>query len=292
MEFERNIEENIFNLADDIIKERFVHGEYSKFIIKDNKKRTINKSSVRDKLVHQLVYDRLLIKVENKLIFHTYSSRKKKGLHKMIKYIHLNIKNYYNNQKQVYVLKMDIRKYFASIDHEILFSKIKEIENNKQTLFLAKKIIKSFCSSKENGLSKGLPLGNITSQIFSNLYLSDFDWLVVDNFGLKVFYARYNDDLIFILNRRYFLFVIMTKAKKYLKTKLLLECPQEKCLIINMNNGVKILGTMIGLNKTILPVKTKLKILINLNKNNLSSYLGLLKNKNEFDFENKIKSLI
>lgn len=185
---------------------------------------------------------------------------------------------------------MDIKKYFASIDHEILFSKIKEIENNKQTLFLVKIIIKSFWNSKENVLKKGLPLGNITSQIFSNLYLNDFDWYIVNTFGLKVFYARYNDDLLFICNQRYFLLVTMTKAKKYLKIKLLLECPQEKCFISNMNNGVKILGAIIYLNKTILPEKIKSKILLNLNKNNLSSYLGLVKNKNEFDFGNKIKS--
>ena len=148
-EFAFDIEDNLFALHQNLKDDSYRHGPYQSFYIKDPKLRHIHKSSIRDRVVHHAVVRILEPIFDPSFIFDSYSSREGKGTHKAIqRFKRFAWKLSQNNTKPVWVLKLDIRKFFDSIDHEILFKLIKKKVKDERALGLVKEMINSFCTDR------------------------------------------------------------------------------------------------------------------------------------------------
>lgn len=276
-EFQLHLMRNITSLYDDLKSENYKHSKYEAFKISDPKPRNIHKASVRDRLLHHLIYQNLYYFFDKKFISDSYSCRLNKGTHKAInqfrKYA-FKVSN--NHTKTCWVLKCDIRKFFASIDHVILKEiLIKDIEDRK-LLKLLFKIIDSF-SVEQN---KGLPLGNLTSQLLVNIYMNEFDRFVKHNLKNK-YYIRYADDFVFLSQYKDELKEILPKIKNFLNEKLKLKTHPNKVCIKTFVSSVDFLGWVHFPDHGVLRETTKNRILKNLEKENVKletvqSYLGPL----------------
>jgi len=211
--FEIDLMRNIFSLHADLKNpsnklgtgKTYTHSPYKSFNISDPKPRSIHKASVRDRLLHHAIYRKLYPYFDTKFIFDSYSCRFEKGTHKaMNRFRTFAQKCSKNHTKTIYVLKCDVRKFFASIDHEILLQILTKHISDKDTLWLLERIITSF-HTKPN---KGLPLGNLTSQLLVNVYMNEFDQYIKHKLKIK-YYIRYADD-----------FVILSPNKNYLELML------------------------------------------------------------------------
>ena len=145
LEFEWNLEPNIFELHRDLKYHRYKHGVYTSFNICDPKQRKIHKATVRDRVLHHAVFRVLNPLFEPAFIAHSFSCRVKKGTHKGVNSLayFLN-KVSKNSHKPCFALKCDIKKFFDSVDHEILLSIISKMIKDEDTIRLLKEIIESF----------------------------------------------------------------------------------------------------------------------------------------------------
>jgi len=124
--FRLNLENNLFALRDDLVSGKWACGGYKKFSIKDPKPRIIHKATVRDRVLYQAVYRILYPIFDETLIFDVYSSRNNKGTHAAVKRLNVFLRKLsVNYTKPVYVLKCDIKKFFDSIDHDVLLDLLK-----------------------------------------------------------------------------------------------------------------------------------------------------------------------
>lgn len=145
MEFEHQLEENIFQLSHDALSGTYQHGSYMRFYVWDPKFRIIHKASVRDRLVHHVVFGHLYEIFDKHFIDHSYSSRVNKGTHRGMKNLYSIARKVSQNfTRNAYVLKCDIRKFFASIDHEILLNLIRKRIVDEKIMELIAMIVESF----------------------------------------------------------------------------------------------------------------------------------------------------
>jgi len=145
--FDHNLAENLISLHNDLKNKSYQHGHYISFYIHDPKLRQIHKASVRDRVLHHAITRKIESIFENTFIFDSYSSREGKGTHKAV----LRLKKFAwklskNDTKTVWALKCDIRKFFHSIDHKILFDQIKRRISDPDLLQLLSEIITSYPS--------------------------------------------------------------------------------------------------------------------------------------------------
>ena len=196
--FERNLEDNIFQLQEDLTTLQYQPDSYTHFYVTDPKQRHISKASVRDRLVHQTVYDVLIEIFDRKFIFHSLSSRQGKGTHIGVSQLRQMIRKVSKNGRgPCYALKMDIKRFFDTIDHRILKTLIRKSIQEEKVLKIIDIIIDSF-RVKEGSLGGvGIPLGNVTSQIFANIYLHELDDFIKQELQER-YYLRYCDDFILL----------------------------------------------------------------------------------------------
>ncbi len=149
MVFERNLEDNLFNLHQKLKSKTYKHGPYQEFYVNDPKRRHIHKAEVNDRIVHHLLYKYLYNVFDKTFIFDSYSCRLGKGTHKAVlrleKFARIVSKNY---TQDCWALKLDIRKFFASVDHEILKKLISKKVKDPAILRLVNQVIESFQSTK------------------------------------------------------------------------------------------------------------------------------------------------
>ncbi|OHA50477.1 MAG: hypothetical protein A3A97_01405 [Candidatus Terrybacteria bacterium RIFCSPLOWO2_01_FULL_40_23] len=282
--FERNIERELFLLSGNIISGSYRHGVYDRFSVQDVKKREINTASIRDKIIHQVIHCFLTEVYEKTFSEHSFSSRVGKGTDKAVDKLSFFLRSERNwHYGKCFALKCDIKKYFDNINHNILIGLIRRKIIDKKTMAIIEEIIRSF----EREKNKGLPLGNVTSQIFANIYLNELDCFVEKDFKIRK-YIRYNDDFVIVDSNKKTLESLKGIVRKFLKQKLQLDTPKNKTVIRKFDWGIEFLGRIILPNAVILRSKTKTKILRNLSKENKNSYLGLLVNLNEFKFSRKL----
>src|SRR3989344_988340 len=282
--FQRNIERELFALSEDIISGFYRHNAYHKFLVQDVKKREINTASIQDKLVHRAVYCFLSEIYEKIFIEHSFSSRAGKGMDKAVNKLSFFLRNERNwHYGRCFALKCDIKKYFDNIDHNILIDLIRREISDKKTMTIIEKIIRSF----KKGKNRGLPLGNVTSQIFANIYLNELDFFIEKDLGVKI-YIRYNDDFMIVDGNKRVLETTRDVIRKFLTQKLKLDMSEDKAIIRKFNWGIEFLGRVILPNAVVLRRKTRVKINQDFSKENKSSYLGLLSHINEFKFSRKL----
>jgi retron-type reverse transcriptase len=277
-------------LHEDLKDKIYKHGNYEEFKINDPKPRTIHKASVRDRLLHHAVYRILYPFFDKTFISDSFSCRNNKGTHKAInKFREFGRTVSKNNTKTCWILKCDIRKFFASINQDILINIIKEYIFDESIISLLKEIIFSF---KPNGL----PLGNLTSQLFANVYLNELDQFVKHK--LKAgYYIRYADDFVILSQDKTYLEYLLPGISDYLQNKLWLTLHPDKVFVKTLYSGVDFLGWVNFPDHRILRNKTKnrmfKKIRESSNEKTLNSYLGLLKHGNCCKIKEKIlKSII
>lgn len=156
IEFEVNLEENIFQLSKELLERTYRHGSYKIFPVWDPKYRVISKATVRDRVVHHAVFKYLNDIFDKTFYHHSYSSRLGKGTHLGVSNLYIMMRKVSRNfTATAYALKCDIRKFFASIDHEILLKLIERRVYGSAILWLIKAIISSFAVGGGGGDSIG-----------------------------------------------------------------------------------------------------------------------------------------
>lgn len=276
-EFSMRLVENILGLHRDIMSGAYRHGGYEHFKIADPKPRDIHKASVRDRVVHHAIYGALYLYFDRKFIHDSYSCRIGKGVHKAIHRFKIFAKREgLNGTRTVWVLKGDIRKCFASIDHCILKNIIrKEVRCLKMRRILDS-IIDSF-SSAERG--KGIPLGNLTSQLFVNVYLNELDQYMKRELKAK-YYIRYADDFVVFSHDKNSLIEMVPLIEQFLAGHLNLVLHPDKLFIRTVSSGVDFLGWVHFLDHRVLRTVTKNRMFRKINSETtlpvLASYWGLL----------------
>lgn len=274
--------DNILVLHHDLTNNDYRHGGYQAFKISDPKPREIHKASVRDRLLHHAIYRILYPYFDRKFIFDSYSCRIGKGTHRAMNRFRSFIwKASKNNTRTAWVLKCDIRKFFANIDHQILKSILAKYIGDNDVLWLLSQIIDSFRS--EFRIEIGLPLGNLTSQLLVNVYMNELDHYIKRNLKIK-YYLRYADDFVLLSESKSYLERLLPRISKFLDNKLKLSLHPDKVFIKTVASGVDFLGWVHFPDHRVLRNSTKWRIYrkLSINPTNASyqSYMGLLKHGN------------
>lgn len=273
--------DNILALHGDFASGRYLHGPYVAFGISDPKPRRIHKASVRDRLVHHAIYRQLYPFFDRTFIADSYSCRDRKGTHRaMDRFRRYAWKASKNHTRTCWVLKCDIRKFFASIDQGILISILKRYILDDRVVGLLENIIGSFHST---GPGKGLPLGNLTSQLLVNIYMNEFDQFVKHRLKTK-HYIRYADDFVFLSPDRSELEEWLPAVSEFLKNRLELSLHPDKVFISTIASGVDFLGWVHFPDHRVIRSATRRRMEKNLaagrNKAKVQSYRGLLSHGN------------
>lgn len=287
MKFELCLEQNIFRLHRELKQHIYKHSPYSSFFINDPKRRHIHKASVKDRVLHHAVFFILNLIFEPTFIPNSFSCRIEKGTHKGVKVLaNMLQKVSSNGNKPCFILKCDIKKFFASVDQKTLLLIIQEKVKDNDMFWLVKEIITSF--------SSGLPLGNLTSQLFANIYLNKLDQFVKQKLKIP-FYIRYTDDFVIISENREKLLYWLSQIKQFLSNELLLKLHPKKISIRKYHQGIDFLGYVQFPHHRLLRGKTKKRIINKIRRGiseqSLQSYLGVLSHANEYKFSEEIKNL-
>lgn len=307
--------DNILLLHQELVEKTYRHGPYQAFKINDPKPRDIHKASVRDRLLHHAIYRILYPYFDRQFIYDSYSCRLAKGTHKAVNHFRsLAQQVSHNNTRTVWVLKCDIRKFFANIDHQILLHILGEYIPDKDIMWLLENIIDSFSTATVNCHSRpgagiqtighwipnqvgndrrvGLPLGNLTSQLLVNIYMNEFDQFVKRKLQVN-FYIRYADDFIILHESKEHLKNLLPKISEFLQTKLKLALHPDKVFIKTYASGVDFLGWVSFSHHRILRTSTKCRMFRNLRGNQskeaAASYLGMLGHGNTHKLSKRIR---
>jgi RNA-directed DNA polymerase len=303
-EFERNLMNNILSLHRDLKNKTYKHSSYYAFNISDLKPRNIHKASVRDRLLHHALYRILYPFFDRTFIFDSYSCRLNKGTHKAInRFREFSYKVSKNNSKTCWVLKCDIRKFFANINHNILLNILAEYIPDKDILWLLREIVISF-NTKPN---TGLPLGNLISQLFVNIYMNKFDQFIKHKLKVK-YYIRYADDFVIIDSNQEYLNNLIEPIANFLNIELKLDLHPQKTEIRKFEQGIDFLGYVILPHYAILRTKTKNRMFRKIKDNkeklnrglitkdtfnqSLQSYYGIIGHCSGYNLNQEIDSVV
>ncbi len=244
--FNLNLEKELLSLQADLLEKNYHHGAYRDFQIHDPKKRLISAAPYRDRVVHHALCNIIEPIFDRRFIHDSYACRIGKGTHAAMKRYSVFAR------KNKYVLKCDIRKYFQSIDQAVLLRIIKRTISCRDTLWLIEQIVSS--RRDEGGevyfkgddiftpyqRRRGIPIGNLTSQFFANVYLDGFDHFVKEVLRCK-YYIRYVDDFVVFEDSKAHLHEVNMQMESYLET-LRLRLHEKKCRIFKVDEGVCFLG--------------------------------------------------
>lgn len=243
MEYTDRLEENLIELQNELIWKTYGVGRYNIFYVYEPKKRMIMSLQFKDRVAQHAIYSILNPYFEKQFISDSYACRVGKGTHRAIKKLQNWLRKTERKQKRFYYLKLDISKYFYRVDHEILMGILQRKIADKDLLHVLSVIIN--CEDTHFGLplgadvgnvaydellgEVGLPIGNLTSQMFANLYLNELDQHCKHHLHLK-YYIRYMDDIIILHHDKKFLEKIKQDIAGFLETKLHLQLNNKTCI--------------------------------------------------------------
>ena len=277
--FEAKLGESISSLHCDLKNRVYQHGLYLVFNISDPKPRIIHKATVRDRLLHHIIHCQLYPYFELQFIYDSYSCRDYKGVHRALnRFRSFAGKVSLSHTRTCFVLKCDIKKFFASIDQGVLMGILKRHIQDDEILFLVKKIVSSFYSTKPG-------IGNLTSQLLVNIYMHEFDIFVKQELQIK-YYIRYADDFVILSEDRNYLSNVLGELKLFLEQKLHLYFHPDKVYIKTYASGVDFLGWVHFPHYRQIRTSTKKKVLRNTRyfprPQKINSYRGLLLHGNTY----------
>lgn len=323
--FEYNLEQNLLKLYEDLISGEYEIGKSICFIVLYPKPREVWAADFRDRIVHHLIYNEIKDRFYNRFIKDTYSCIPERGTTNAVKTVKKHAASVTENYtRTAYFLKAYLKNFFVSIDKNILYSEIQKLVPEEWILKLIKQVI--FHNPKSNVCikspsykfdylpkykslwytpsEKGLPIGNLTSQFFSNVYLNVLDQYVKHHLKCK-YYCRYVDDFVIMHEDPKYLNSVHKDLTKFLKEKLALELHQHKKLINKVDKGIDFVGFVVKPYRTSLRQKTIKRIFktIREQKTNehwfykeelerfvstINSYLGMLRSTNGYIIRKEI----
>ncbi len=249
-EFALNLERNLLELQDQLINGEYCPGAYRLFTIYERKPRLIAEAPFRDRVVHHALMNLVEPPLDRTFIHDSYACRKGKGVHAAVDRYQAWARQYR------YALKLDIEKYFPSVDHLILKAKLRRRLKDKQVLALFDLIIDTgpvqdaplawypgdelFTPLERR---RGIPIGNLTSQILANLYLNDLDHYIKETLRAKA-YLRYVDDMVILANDKADLYAL----KRLIETRLAedrLRIHPRKAHVSPTRAGLNLLGYLV-----------------------------------------------
>ena len=282
--FEVDYENNLVQLCNDINDGTYQIGKSIAFIVSHPVKREIFAADFRDRIVHHWLINKLNPLFEKEFIYDSYACRVSKGTHLGIKRVASFIK--YASKKYTqdcYILKLDILGYFMHINRNILFEKL-QLFIHQHYKFNDKSLVISLCQqiiyndptknciikgkkSNWDSLPKnkslfhsppncGLPIGNLTSQVFANFYMNHFDQYLKKELKVAL-YGRYVDDFVIIHSNKEYLKLLITNLSNFLYSTLKLTLHPKKIYLQHYSKGVKFLGTVIKPNRIYIANRTK-----------------------------------
>jgi retron-type reverse transcriptase len=237
---------------------------------------------VRDRLLHHALYRQLYPLYDRVFIADSYSCRVGKGTHKALDRFRTFARKVSKNDTKTYwVLKCDIRKFFASVDQQILIKILSARIEDSRVLALTANIIESFNSGTPG---KGLPLGNLTSQLLVNIYMNEFDQFVKHQLKAK-HYLRYADDFVFLSSNRKELEMSLSYMLVFLRDQLGLELHPDKVSLATLASGIDFLGWVHFPDHRVLRTSTKRRMMrkiqeIDGEEQIVASYRGMLSHGN------------
>jgi RNA-directed DNA polymerase len=328
LRFEKHLEKNVFQLIDEIYQGKYQLGRSIAFIVKKPVKREIFAADFRDRVVHHWLINKLNPLFEHLFIQDSYACRVGKGTHYGVKRADRFIKACSDNYtKDCYILKLDVQGFFMHISRQLLFEMLEQFIDENYTesdkalvLEISRKIIFNApaqnCIIKGNkkdweGLPRnkslfhsppdcGLPIGNLTSQVFANFYMHWFDQFVTQELGMR-YYGRYVDDFIIVHRDKDRLKALIPQLSLFLRSSLHLTLHPKKIYLQHYSKGVKFLGTVIKPNRIYIADRTKGNFYNAIERQNLvakdhrpskdekatflssmNSYLGIMKHYNSY----------
>jgi len=287
--FQARLANNLFALHEELSERTYVHGRYTAFNISDPKPRNIHKAIVRDRVLHHLLYKELYPYFDERFIAQSFSCRKNKGTHKALDLFQSFARKVSkNNTKTCYILKCDIKKFFASIDQKTLLGILGKYIEDKNVLWLIERVISSFYIDKP-GI--GLPLGNLTSQLFVNVYMNEFDKFIKNELKVK-YYIRYADDFVLFSDDKIYLENTLFAIRNFLKNHLHLSLHKDKVYIKTYASGVDFLGWVHFPYHRQIRTSTKNRVIRRMKENDnpqtVASYKGLLIHGDTFKLRKRL----
>ncbi len=314
LSFSANLEENLIDLQNHLIYKSYEVGKYYEFYVYDPKKRLIMSLPFRDRVLQWAIYLILNPIFSKSFISDSHGCIKDRGIHSAVKRLQYWLRIVNKKPEKYYYLKLDISKYYYRIDHDVLLNIIKRKIDDDDLIWLLEKIIKSedqafglplgatFSDTDERLYDKGMPIGNLTSQMFANIYLNELDQYVKHELKAK-YYIRYMDDMIILHHDKNVLHEYKRLMEEYLNNELKLHL-NNKTAIRPITLGIEFVGyklwpTHIKLRKSsALKMRRNLKrVQIQYSKNKIDfqranatvqSYFGILKHCNSYNLQTKI----
>lgn len=293
-QYNLNADINIVDLKKNLSKGTYVVGKYKEFYVYDPKLRLISAPPFIDRIVHHAICNVIEPIFDASFIYDSYACRKGKGTHAAIG----RLKYFLRKTNTMYALKCDISKYFASVDKDILFSLIKRKVADRKLLDLLLHIISSY--------PKGMPIGNLTSQLFANIYLTPLDNYIKHELRIK-YYLRYMDDFLILGNSKDELHTLLGKIESFLGESLKLKLHPKKVRIFPTYLGVDFVGYVVFKDhirlrsKNVRKFKKRLKKLVQDKnagviedvkfKSSIYSWIGHAQHADSFSLRKKLFSL-
>jgi RNA-directed DNA polymerase len=255
--FEKDIRENLLQLRKELLEQTYKPKQLATFILRDPKTRKISKSAFRDRIVHHAIVRVIEPIFDKTFIYDSCANRKGKGnllalkrLKYFIKKVSENgdcLDNKFHDANFVYgyCLKADIRHYFQEINHDVLLEIIQRKISDEKTIWLIKQVLSNISTNRGRrtvfDTNKGMPLGNLTSQFFANVYLNELDYFVKHTLRAK-YYIRYVDDFVILHKSNIQLKFWKLRIDKFLRERLNLELHPDKSKVIPLSRGVDFVG--------------------------------------------------
>ncbi len=239
IEFEEELERNLAQLQTELKLLCYKPIPLETFILRDPKTRKISKSDFRDRVVHHAICNVIESFFEKDFINDSFANRKGKGTFNALKrFEQFARKVSKNHSQECYVLKADVRHYFDTVDHAVLIKILERKITDEKVLWLIKVILSNHRTQTDG---KGMPLGNLTSQFFANVYLNELDQFVKHTLRAR-HYIRYVDDFVILDTSPKLLLEYKEKINQFLTTRLLLTLHPDKSRVLRLYDGIAFLG--------------------------------------------------
>lgn len=317
LRYSAHVEEEIINLQNELIWGTYKVGPYRQKEIREPKPRIIMALQFRDRVCQWAIYQKLNPLFDKQFIYDSYGCRVGKGTIAARKRLQYWLRKVQRSDKQYYILKLDISKYFYKIDHDILYNILKKKIKDTRILELLKRIIN--CEDTPFGVpsgampqhlpkeewiyNKGMPIGNLTSQMFANIYLNELDQYCKHKLKIH-YYIRYMDDVIILWHDKKELHSIKDDIEMFLNEKLNLDL-NKKTAIRPAYLPIEFVGAKISYSKirlrksTVRRARRRIKYIMKAYQNGtmsfdqvnntMQSYFGLFKH---CDTNNLLKRIL
>ncbi len=249
VEFEKDLKNNLLQLRLELMLHSYRPEPLKTFVLRDPKTRTISKSAFRDRVVHHALCNIIEPILSKPFIHDSYANRKGKGTLAAIQRFERFKRKVSRNHTIIrgtpnikgFVLKADIKKYFDTVSHNILVNIIRRRIRDRRVIWLIRVIL---ANHKTSEAGRGMPLGNLTSQFFANVYLNELDQYVKHSLKAR-YYIRYVDDFVILHRSRETLEEYREDMDRFLRETLDLQLHPDKSRIFPLYKGTTFLGTRI-----------------------------------------------